>query len=210
MTPNAKQVSKNHYRFNNYSHVGRWASYYYQLREVLALSPQTILEVGVGDRVFESYIHNNTNISYKSIDVADDLGPDIVGSVLAIPCEDKTFDVVCAFEVLEHLPFDSFDTALRELARVSKKHVVLSLPHFGPPLQLEIKLPLFPRVRFSLKIPYYQRHVFNGEHYWEIGKRGYSPRVIREMLSRYFLIRADFVPFENQYHHFFVLEKKHA
>ena len=74
----------------------------------------------------------------------------------------------------------------------------MSLTHFGPMLS------------FSLKIPFQKKHSFNGEHYWEIGKRGYPARRIRAVLVRYGAIRKEFVPFENQYHHFFVIEKSDA
>ena len=127
-----KQVNKNHYEFERYVWPDRFASYYYQLREILALRPKNLLEVGVGDGVVGNYIKRNTLISYQNIDIAADLNPDIVGSVLSMPYPDNSFDAVCAFEVLEHLPFEKFETALSELKRVSRKHILLSLPPFSP------------------------------------------------------------------------------
>ena len=147
-----KQVEKKHYDFNRYSYVGRWASYYYQLCEVISLKPNSILEIGVGDQVFCSYIKNNTNILYKNLDIAEDLGPDIVASVTDIPLDSKSFDVVCAFEVLEHIPFELLDTALGEMSRVSKKYVLVSLPHFGPAFLFMLKVPLMPLIRFAKKL----------------------------------------------------------
>jgi SAM-dependent methyltransferase len=202
-----KQVDKDHYDFNKYSHLGRWASYFYQLRETLALKPDRVLEIGVGDKVFGDYLKNNTSVQYTSVDVAEDLKPDIVGSVLRLPCADNSFDAVCVFEVLEHLEFSQFENALQELARVSKRHVLLSLPHFGPSIRGLWKMPFIKEIRFAFKIPYHTPHIFNGEHYWEIGKKGYKPSHIRDILRKYFVIRREFVPFENQYHHFYVLEK---
>src|SRR3990172_4170505 len=131
MSHDSPQVDKSHYDFGKYAFEGRFVSYYHQLREVLALDLNSVLEVGVGDRVFGSFIQNNTAVAYTSVDVADDLKPDVVGSVLKLPFADKSFDVVCAFEVLEHIPFTEFDTALAELCRVARAHVVVSLPHFG-------------------------------------------------------------------------------
>lgn len=203
-----KQVDKSSYNFLRYAHPGRWVSYYHQLAETLALSPASVLEIGVGDGVFRDYIKGNTDIRYTSVDVADDLHPDAVGSVLALPFPDGSFDVVCAFEVLEHLPFEDFETALAEIRRVARKAVVISLPHFGPPVQLFLKLPFLKPITFSWKIPFPRIHRFNGQHYWEIGKKGYSPRLVRGILARHFTLKKEFVPFENQYHRFFTLTNK--
>lgn len=124
-----------------------------------------------------------------------------------IPVEDDSYDVVCAFQVLEHLPYEQFNLALHELARVSRKHVLLSLPHFGPSFRIFIKIPLFPELRYAFKFPYPIKHNWNGQHYWEIGKRGYSPHKIRRVIEKKFLIKKEYIPFENQCHRFFVLEK---
>ena len=203
-----KQVDKKHYEFSKYSYPDRWVSYFYQLKKVLESDPKSILEIGVGDKVFGSFIKNNTNIHYQSLDVASDLNPDIVGSVSSIPCEKESFDTVCAFEVLEHLPFDKLTLSLDEMLRVSRGKVVISIPHFGPPIKFSLKIPFLPEVKLSFKIPFYKKHEFNGEHYWEVGKRGYSlNKVISEIEKRGKIVE-HFVPFENQYHHFFVIDKK--
>ncbi len=203
-----KQVDKNAYNFFRYAHPGRFVSYYHQLYEVLSLAPGSVLETGVGDGVFADYIKRNTKIEYTSVDVADDLHPDVVGDVTRLPFIDQMFDVACAFEVLEHIPFEKFETAVAELARVSREAVVVSLPHFGPPIQFLLKVPFLPEIRFAFKFPYPRKHVFNGQHYWEIGKRVYSQNTVRNIFQKYFVIEKEFVPFENQYHHFYILKKK--
>jgi len=203
-----KQVEKEHYNFSKYCYPDRWASYYYQLQETLAVKPKNILEIGVGDGVFKSYIQGNTVISYTNLDIAEDLSPDIVGSVEAMPFDDHEYDTICAFEILEHLPFEKFETSLNELQRVANRYVIISLPHFGPAVKFNIKIPFVREIKFSFKIPFSKKHIFDGEHYWEIGKKGYSIGRIRSLLKKYFIIKNDFIPFENQYHHFFVLLPK--
>lgn len=204
----SKQVEKKHYSFAQYSHKDRWNSYFNQLNETLTLRPSSVLEIGVGDKVFGSFLKNNTSVEYKSVDVAEDLEPDIVGSVTSLPFKENSFDVVCAFEVLEHLPYVNFEAAISEIHRVSKKYAVVSLPHFGPPVKFLLKLPFLPEIKLSFKIPFHKQHEFNGEHYWEIGKKDYPLSRIQNDLRGYFKVIKEFVPFENQYHHFFVLERK--
>ncbi len=201
------QVSKDHYSFEKYVQLDRWSSYYYQLQEIYSFRPSSVLEVGPGDGTVRDHLIRR-GISYTSVDVAEDLGPDVIGSVLDLPFPNDSFDVVCAFEVLEHVPFNSFDRALAELARVSRGPVVISLPHFGPPIQLQVKVPFLPYFRYAWKIPYPRRHVWDGEHYWEIGKRGYSVSRIKRHLEKIYTMQKSYVPFEHQYHHFFVLTKR--
>lgn len=201
-----KQVDKQAYQFERYVGIDRWASYHYQLREIFSQKPTSVLEIGVGDRVIGNVLKEH-GIAYTSADVAEDLSPDVVAEVTALPFADKTFDTVCAFEVLEHLPFEKFNQALVELARVSKHSILISLPHYGPSFRFECKIPFLPRIRFAWKVPHPAKHTFNGQHYWEIGKRGYPVRRIRASLGKIGSLRKEFIPFENQYHHFFIIEK---
>lgn len=201
-----KQVDKSAYSFEKYSGEDRFVSYFVQLEELLRVSPNNVLEIGVGDQVVAHYLKNNTSVAYTSVDIADDVGADVIASVTDLPFENTSFDATCAFEVLEHLPFEEFEKAVSELSRVSKKYVLLSMPHFGPMLSFSMKIPFLPHVRVALKIPFPKQHVFNGQHYWEIGKKGYPVSRIRAILSRHGRIVRDFVPFNSAYHHFFVLD----
>ena len=202
------QVDKKAYELGAYSNPARWVSYYHQLRLALSFSPRSILEIGVGDKVFGSYIRQNTGIAYTGADYDASVSPDVVADAAKLPFKDRQFDIVCAFEVLEHIPFDRFETVLIELARVSKGRLLISVPHFGPPVKFSLKLPFIPEVKLAWKIPWPVAHVFNGQHYWEIGKKGYSIGHVRNILRKRFDILQDFLPYENQYHHFFVLEAK--
>ncbi len=201
-----KQVDKDAYRFERYGTEERFVSYQTQLAEIIRSNARSVLEIGAGDRVVGSYLKNNTQIAYTSADIADDVGADVIAPVTKLPFEDNSFDISCAFEVLEHLPFDQFQPALTELARVARTHVLISLPHFGPMLSLALKIPFLPRIRLAYKIPFPKEHAFNGQHHWEIGKRGYPLSRIRTELSKHGRITRDFIPFESSYHHFFSIK----
>lgn len=204
-TMGGQQIGKEHYIEDAYLDESRFVSYFHQISEVLARAPENVLEVGVGDHVLGNYLKSNTDIRYMSLDIAADLKPDVVGSIMALPFPDRSFDVVCAFEVLEHLPFSDLEKALSELTRVAKKYIIISLPHFGPMLSVSFKVPFFPKIQVAWKIPYGKTHTFNGQHYWEVGKKGYALRRIRSVLRAYGTIVRDYVPFNSSYHHFFVI-----
>jgi SAM-dependent methyltransferase len=201
------QIAKHEYTFEKYTGIDRFSSYWYQLREIMTDRPNSVLEVGVGEAVVANYLKAMTKVAYTSADFAEDLSPDVVADVRALPFVDNSYDTICAFEVLEHLPFDDFEKAVSELVRVSKNKVLISLPHFGPPLALRFKFPFLPEVSLAWKVPYPKEHIWNGQHYWEIGKKGYPVSRIRAALKKHGSLVKEFVPFENQYHHFFVLSK---
>jgi len=204
-----KQVDKNSYQFKKYCDLDRWSSYWYQLNEILSFNPKSVLEIGVGNKVLSSYLANNTTVKYASLDIAEDLHPDFVGSVENIKLGNNSFDLVCAFEVLEHLPFEKFIKSLQELKRVSGKHVIISLPHWGRHFAFNIRLPYFKKLKGQYKFNFLPiKHKFNGQHYWEIGKRGYPLiKIKRDIESAGFKILKDYIAPDSPYHHFFILEK---
>lgn len=204
-----KQVDKSAYNFKKYCQIDRFNSYWHQLDEVVKLNPSSVLEIGVGDKVFANYLKDNTDIRYTSADIAEDLKPDVVTDVLNLSFQDSTFDVTCAFEVLEHLPFEKFPLALTELKRVANNYVIISLPHWGRHFSIDFRLPFFKQLRWQKKINFMPiEHKFNGQHYWEIGKKGYDIKKIKSAIkSSGLILEKDYIAFESPYHHFFILKK---
>ena len=134
----------------------------------------------------------------------------MVGSVLAIPFNDESFDVVSCCEILEHLPYIEFSNALKEIRRVSQKHVVLSLPDATTVYRVNIELPRIRPIKILVNHPSHRPvdHVFDGEHFWEIGKKGYSVKQIEFDITHSELsIVNTYRVYEFYYQRFFVLEK---
>lgn len=201
-----KQVNKKNYDFARYVREDRFMSYYYQLKFIYKSKPKNILEIGIGNNFLKKLLSNE--FEYKTLDLAKDLNPDILGSVDNIPLKKNSFDLVCAFQILEHLPFNLFEKSLKELARVSKENVLISLPYSNISYKINLKVPFLLEVKFSLTIPkFLKKHKFNGEHYWEIGAKGYSLKRIKKIISKHLKIKKVFNPYENKYHIFFILEK---
>lgn len=205
-----KQVDKSHYSFEKYFYRGRWMSYWYQTKEICCREDiKTVLDIGPGTTFMHDILKiHRPDIEYRTLDIAVDLNPDFVGGISSIPIADNSFDVVSAFQVLEHIEFSDFETSLKEMKRVSKKYVFISLPHFGTSIEFLIKLPFIKRRQIAIKIPWPKKLVFNGQHYWEIGRKGYPATKIRSVIGTHFEVIDEYIPFENQYHHFFILKIK--
>lgn len=204
-----KQVPSSHYFNPKYDSKERWISYWYQINEVLITNPSSVLEIGVGNKLVSDYL-SKVGIKLTTCDFDKNLKPDFVADVRNLPFKNNKFDTVLCAEVLEHLPFDDFTKALKEIKRVSKKNIVLTLPHFSlTNVYIGAKIiPFIPKKEFTIKIDYPFQHQFTGEHYWEIGKKSFSLAKIKsEIKNSGILIKKSYYPKENPYHHFFVLKK---
>lgn len=203
------QVKKDHYFSLRYDTKQRWVSYWYQINAVLESEPKNVLEIGIGNKIVSNYIRN-LGINITTCDFDKSLSPDVVADVRTLPFKRNSFDVVLCAEVLEHLPFKYFSKSIEQIFKVSKNIAVITLPHFSlTNLYFGFKLIPFISLRnLSLKIDVPLRHKFVGEHYWEIGKRNYSISKIKKNITRSgFTIKKSFYPYENPYHHFFILKK---
>jgi SAM-dependent methyltransferase len=201
------QVESSHYDFFNYVDIDRFNSFYYQLLLIKKIHPKRILDIGPGNNFLRDLL--SKEFDFKTIDIDGELQPDFIGSVDAMPIENNSFDLVCCFQVLEHLPFDKFDKCLSELHRVTRQNVLLGLPYSRLDFKLGFKFTIFKELRILLTIPkFYKKNKFDGQHYWEIGRRKTPKRSIRKKIEEYFVIEELINPFENPYHIFYKLRKK--
>lgn len=92
------------------------------------LHPNTLLDVGCGKGEFVEWC-NKRGIKAVGLDFASGYG--IPGDVLNMPFPDKSFDVVTAFDVLEHLKPEELAVALAELKRVTNGPIIVSVG-YGP------------------------------------------------------------------------------
>jgi hypothetical protein len=129
--------------WKRYESEERWTSYYTQINEVLGRSPDSVLEIGVGNGIVSDALKRQ-GIQVQTLDIDPELKPDFVGSVSQIPLADASVDVALCAEVLEHLPFEEFEGCVQELARVSRNGVVLSLPHWGYTFRGVVDIPGLP------------------------------------------------------------------
>lgn len=202
------QVPRAHY-FQDYDTKNRWASYWYQINEILNTRGKTVLEVGIGNGTVADYLRRS-GLEVTTVDIDSALNPDYVCSVTELTkvFQPDSFDTILCAEVLEHIPFEYFEKSLEELQKVAKNFVILSLPHFGIKLRFSVKIPLVRQKNILIKIPYPRKYKFDGQHYWEIGKKGYPLSKIIDVISKHFNVERNYLVPENPYHMFFILRAK--
>jgi hypothetical protein len=206
---------RSHYSVkSDYFNGGRIHSYAHQIETLLAQGPSRVLEIGKGPGVVAAAVRS-LGVEVVTLDMQAELQPDLVGSVTQIPAADRSFDVSLCCQVLEHLPFDEFIPALKELHRVTRDALVLSLPDISPYFYIKLLLPKsiqfnweFSRPRLRLPtLSWFGPDRFG--HFWEIGCKGTTlPTVLDAIrLSDWNVIRTWRVP-EKAWHRFFLLEPR--
>ena len=85
---------------------------------------------------------------------------------------------------------------------------MLSLPHWGWTFWLGMKLPLLPKFDLFWKMTGVLKHPPGGEHFWEIGKRGYpAKRIVEDLGACGLEVLRNYRAAENPYHRFLVCRK---
>lgn len=202
---------KKNYLNLNYLYKGRWISYWYQLKEIFSLHEvKTILEIGPGNKIVSDTL---VKMGYpvKTMDTDASLSPTFLADITnpaSLPQE--TFDLILCSQVLEHFPYADFPKALRNLYRLTKKYLLLTLPYTSRGT-IRFYFP-FLKSRLGIKLftPFPQKHS-GGNHCWEIGKKGYRlKRILKDIRQNYFQIWKKYPLPENPYHYLLVCKKQNG
>lgn len=195
-------------------------SYYLQMKTIFDLSVDSVLEVGPGEQFVADYMRT-LGITYDTLDSDQASSPTILSDLRDwLPTEPR-WDVVSAFQVLEHMPFAEFEDNVDKLASASKKYVFISLPYHCFGMRVKLFTSLGQRKRylmdFGLHLPtFFKNRRYRKEymdefpfavHFWELGRKTFSKcRVERVFEKLQLKIRSKFHS-ENPYHYFYLLEK---
>jgi 2-polyprenyl-3-methyl-5-hydroxy-6-metoxy-1,4-benzoquinol methylase len=129
----------NKYETNNGIENKIMGYFWKNMRDLLnAIDFSSVYEAGCGEgyvseylsRVYQNKKWSASDISKEVIEQAGIRVPHVrfsVKSIYETMEEDGTFDLVIASEVLEHL--ERPEDALKEITRISKKYILLSVPH---------------------------------------------------------------------------------
>jgi hypothetical protein len=204
------QVNSDQYHTSEYLNVKRWSTYAKVIEEVLRLMPKKVLEIGPGNNVV-SNILRNIGIDVKTLDYDTLIGPDYKMSISDDELGKITerFDLVIASQILEHVDYEDAKKALCNLRKLTK-NIIVTLPYTNlNSFQLGVRLyvnKLGARTFYKKIITKKVRHLFNGQHHWELGKKEYSfRRARRDIRECGWQIMREYINPENPYHYFIIL-----
>lgn len=108
----------------------------FRLLKTLELLPpnlHTVLDAGCGDGRLTNLLAKRYS-HVCGLDISQEALSHLqterkLGSIADMPFQDKAFELSICTEVLEHLPFNDYSQALKELARVTRWYIFLSFPN---------------------------------------------------------------------------------
>lgn len=213
-----KLLYKGKFLWDNHFH-----SYYLQMKTIRDLKLNSVLEIGPGENITGTYL-KSLGIDYKTMDIVEVPKPDISSSLEDCNPQDfaEAFDMVCAFQVLEHSPYENFKQNLIKMADMSKKYVFISIPYsgFGFKIFLNIHLNQNIRPTRAIKIffpsfkknrkyrPEFIKEFPWAVHYWEIGRKGFPLRRIKRDVEAAGLTIKKTFQSNNLFHYYILAEKR--
>jgi 2-polyprenyl-3-methyl-5-hydroxy-6-metoxy-1,4-benzoquinol methylase len=184
-----------------------------QIIDVYKLKPKKVLEIGIGNGFVSSYLRAS-GIEVVTFDINPKLKPDYVGNILEIETffEENSFDLILCAEVLEHIPFEHFEPILSKLQKITKSHMILTLPRSHKILlnfSFKLKVPFVSYIERSVFLRLNSSEIFQ-DHHWQIDyKKVFGFRKLCFILDKKFQITKSYSEKRNRSHQFFIMSKKH-
>ncbi len=194
-------------------------SQYLQMKTIFDLSVKSVLEIGPGEGFVASYMRS-LNIIYDTLDNTGN--PTILSDLMDWKPVKENWDIVAAFQVLEHLPFSLFEECMVKLIAATKKYIIISLPYHCFGLRFKAFLSFGQMKRYKSDIEFHLPTLFKNRkyrkeymdefpfavHHWELGRRPFYTSKIENIFAINSLKIIDKFHSENPYHYFYLLEKK--
>lgn len=148
--------------------------YYWHQQELISNYLQKndkILEIGVGSKFTSNYLKSK-GYNVTTIDIDQNKQPDIIANIVNYKFDQK-FDHILAFEVFEHIPFEDFKEALKNISNNCSKNLFISLPRNEKVwFRLSVDLKIFQLNNFQITTK--RNKIKTKFHHWEIDYKNYT------------------------------------
>ena len=200
----------------------QWSSVWYQAREAIQREDvHSMLEFGTGRNLTKALVEH-FGVKHLSVDIDNTrFIPDVRASMDEYKTDEK-FDIVSAFQALEHNPYEEFSVYLEKFKNLSNKYIYISLPYSGRWLSF-LSIINLPKLQFKKLFHITWERWFKTNpppkqfenieniydlHHWEVGDKDTPLKVIRKTIKDVDLkilkeVHNPIFP----YHIFFLLEK---
>jgi SAM-dependent methyltransferase len=122
--------------------------------EWLPRDVSSILDVGCGNGVYTNLTEpsrNKVGLDMSRVALQHVSAPRLQADASRLPFDDDSFDAGLSMEMLEHLPGSIYQEALRELERISRKYILITVPYNE---KLKYNMVVCPRCRYAFH-PYH-------------------------------------------------------
>lgn len=212
-----RHIEKEHYLAFEYLKRERMYSFIEQIELIKKYADRKdkILEVGRGSGFLDTLLTKIMNYEVVTLDINPALQPDVIDNIVAPEqLKSNSFDIITCFEVLEHMPFEDSILAVRNMVKIAKKCVLISIPDMRHFVRINVSgfLSWPYNLGKILSLPRFipRKITFGKDHYWEIGIKidnvTYSPQYIKANLFRNLEVVEDFRCFWVPWHHFYVIK----
>jgi ubiquinone/menaquinone biosynthesis C-methylase UbiE len=108
-----------------------------RIKKTVDLIPQNVhslVDVGCGNGVFVNYLNKfNPKLEIWGFDRSETALKYVktnkqLGDIVDIPLMNRSMDCITCLEVIEHLSVPAYEQALSELARISNRYIIISVP----------------------------------------------------------------------------------
>jgi hypothetical protein len=172
--------------------LSNFVNSYYEYRDIVRWvgARPSVLIIGPGQGLGTEVLRWR-GCEVTTFDIDATFRPDVVGSCHSMPMfEDARFDVVVASHVLEHLPLPYLDAALAEIARIGRYAIVYlpvagrhALLRFVPGVKGFDWAGVLDFCRIWERPDGVTPRYCGGQHYWEIGYRGFTVADLRRRFA---------------------------
>ncbi len=106
----------------------------FETAQIIPKGVKTLADIGCGNGIFLDYLQSNYNYSLLGVDRSKQAlrhvnTNKLQADISKIPVADQAFDCVTCLEVLEHIPCNEYERALKELTRISGRFIIISVPY---------------------------------------------------------------------------------